>query len=57
MSDRNKLLPALYFMKNALFWYVTLCGSLRTNVSEECINSINGMEGISELGTMLAVTS
>jgi hypothetical protein len=28
---------AMVIMKNAIFWDVTPCGSLRTNVLEECI--------------------
>jgi hypothetical protein len=44
-------------LKNAVFWDVMPCGFIRTNVLEECITSIFGVEGISELGTMLAATS
>jgi hypothetical protein len=41
-------------MKNAVFQDVAL---VRTDVSEECINSIIRVEGIIELGTTLAVTT
>jgi hypothetical protein len=44
-------------MKSAVFWDVTPCGSLRTDVSEEHIASIISVESISELGTTLAVSS
>jgi hypothetical protein len=44
-------------MKNAIFWDVTPCGTVRTNISKECIVSIITVTRISELGTMLAVTS
>jgi hypothetical protein len=43
-------------MKNAVFWDVTLCGSLRTDVSEERSASIIRVTRIRELGTTLAVT-
>jgi hypothetical protein len=42
-------------MTNAVFWDVTPCGFLRTDVSEERIASIIRVERISELGTALAV--
>jgi hypothetical protein len=44
-------------MKNAVFWDVTPCGSLRTDVSGECIASSTRVTRIGELGTTLAVTS
>jgi hypothetical protein len=43
-------------MKNAIFWDVTLCGSLSTEVSEELSASIIRVTRIAELGT-LAITS
>jgi hypothetical protein len=43
-------------MKNAVFWDVTPCGFMRTNVSEEHIDSIIRVTRIGKLG-MLAVTS
>jgi hypothetical protein len=43
-------------MKNTVFWDVTPCGSLRTDVSEERNVSIIRMTRIGEPGT-LAVTS
>jgi hypothetical protein len=43
-------------MKNGVFWDVTPCGSLRTDVSEELSASFIGVTRIGELGT-LAVTS
>jgi hypothetical protein len=44
-------------MENAVFWDVTPCDSLRTDVSEERIASIIRVKGVSDLGTTLAVTS
>jgi hypothetical protein len=44
-------------MKNVTFWDVTPCGFLRTYASEELIASFIRVTRISELGTMLAVTS
>jgi hypothetical protein len=43
-------------MKNAVFWDITTCGSLRTAAFEEHISSIIRVK-ISELGTTLALTS
>jgi hypothetical protein len=43
-------------MKSAVFWDVTPYVSCKTEVTEECITSIIGVERMSELGT-LAVTS
>jgi hypothetical protein len=43
-------------MKNAIFWDVTACGPLRTEVLVESITSIIIGKKISELG-MLAVTN
>jgi hypothetical protein len=43
-------------MKNAVFWDVTPCGSVRTDVSEECIVFIIRVTGIGELGATLVVT-
>jgi hypothetical protein len=44
-------------MKNAVFWDVTLCGFVRTEVSEEHTASIIGVDRIRELGTTLPITS
>jgi hypothetical protein len=44
-------------MKNGVFWDVTPCGSVRTDVSEELSASFIRVTGIGELGTPLAVTS
>jgi hypothetical protein len=44
-------------MKNTIFWDMMPCGFLRTDVSEEHVASIIGMQRISEPGTTLAVTS
>jgi hypothetical protein len=44
-------------MKNGVFWDVTPCGLVRTDVSEELSASIIRMTRIGELGTTLAVTS
>jgi hypothetical protein len=44
-------------MKHVVFWDVTPCGFVRTDVSEELIASIIRVTGIGELGTTLAVTS
>jgi hypothetical protein len=38
-------------VKNAVFWYVTPCGSLRTDASEERNASIIRVTRIGELGT------
>jgi hypothetical protein len=43
--------------KNGVFWDVTPCGSVRTDVSEELRASIIRMARIGELGTTLALTS
>jgi hypothetical protein len=43
-------------MKNAVFWDVTTCGSVRTEFTEELSASIIRVTRIGELGT-LAVTS
>jgi hypothetical protein len=40
-------------MKNGVFWDVTPCGSLRTDVSEELSASFIRVTRIGELGTML----
>jgi hypothetical protein len=44
-------------MKNAVFWDVTLCGSCKTDVSEELTASIYRVTRVGELGTALAITS
>jgi hypothetical protein len=44
-------------MKNGVFWDVTSCGSVRTDVSEELSVSIIRLTRNGELGTTLAVTS
>jgi hypothetical protein len=44
-------------MKNGVFWDVTPCGSLGTDVSQELSASIIRVTRIGELGTTLAVTS
>jgi hypothetical protein len=44
-------------MKNGVFWDVTPCGSVRTDVSEEPGASFIRVTRISELGTTLAATS
>jgi hypothetical protein len=44
-------------MKNAVFWDVTQCGFVRTDVSEERIASIIRATRIGEHGTTLAVNS
>jgi hypothetical protein len=44
-------------MKNGVFWDVTPCGSLRTDVSEELSASFIRVTRIGELGTILVVTS
>jgi hypothetical protein len=44
-------------MKNGVFWDVTPCGSVRTDVSEELSASFIRVIRIGELGTTLAVTS
>jgi hypothetical protein len=43
--------------KNGVFWDVTPCGFVRTDVSEELIASFIRVTKIGELRTMLAVTS
>jgi hypothetical protein len=43
--------------KNGVFWDVTLCGSCKTDVSEEPSTSFNTVTRIGELGTTLALTS
>jgi hypothetical protein len=43
-------------MKNAVFWDVTSCGSLRTYASEERNASIFRMKRISVLATKLAIS-
>jgi hypothetical protein len=43
-------------IKNAVFWFVTLCLSCRTDDSEECITSIFRVRKISEVGTALELT-
>jgi hypothetical protein len=43
-------------MKNAVFWDVTPCGLVGTDVAEEHMASIIRVKRISELGTTLAVT-
>jgi hypothetical protein len=44
-------------MKNSIFWDIITCGSLITDVSEECIFAIISVTGIGELETTLPVTS
>jgi hypothetical protein len=44
-------------MKNAILWMLHCVALVRTDFTEECITSIIRVTGISELGTMLAVTS
>jgi hypothetical protein len=44
-------------MKNGVFWDVTPCGSVRTDVSEELSASFIRVTRISELGTTLALTN
>jgi hypothetical protein len=44
-------------MKNGVFWDVTPCGSVKTDVSEELSASFIRVTRIGELETMLAVTS
>jgi hypothetical protein len=44
-------------MKNGVFWVVTPCGSLRTDVSEEHGASFIRVTKIRELGTTQAATS
>jgi hypothetical protein len=43
-------------IKNVVFWYVTQCDSLRTDISEERIASIIRQIRISDLGRALAIT-
>jgi hypothetical protein len=43
--------------KNGVFWDVTPCGCLRTDVSEELSAFIIGVTRIDELETTLALTS
>jgi hypothetical protein len=42
--------------KNAIFWDVTPCGSVRFDVSEELSASIIGVTRISELGTLAIIS-
>jgi hypothetical protein len=44
-------------MKNGVFWNVTPCALVRTDVSEELSASFIKVKRIGELGTTLAVTS
>jgi hypothetical protein len=44
-------------MKNGVFWDVTLCGSLRTDVSEELSASFIRVTRICELGTTLVMAN
>jgi hypothetical protein len=44
-------------MKNAVFWEVTPCGSVRTDVSEQRTASIIRVTRIGELGKKLALSS
>jgi hypothetical protein len=44
-------------MKNGVFWNVTSCGSVITDVSEELSSSFVRVTRIGELGTTLDVTS
>jgi hypothetical protein len=44
-------------MKNGVFWDVTPCALVKTDVSEECIAYIIRVIRIGKLGTTLAVTS
>jgi hypothetical protein len=44
-------------MKNAVFWDVTPCGSVRTDVSEETSDSIIRVKRIGELGKILFIHS
>jgi hypothetical protein len=44
-------------LRNAVFWDVTPCGSLRTDVLEERSSSNIRVIGIGDLGTTLAITS
>jgi hypothetical protein len=44
-------------MKNGVFWDVTPCGSLRTDLSDEVSASFIRVTRIGELGTTLAVPS
>jgi hypothetical protein len=39
-------------MKNAMFWGVTKCGSVRTGVSEKRVASIIRVRSVRELGTL-----
>jgi hypothetical protein len=43
-------------MKNYVFWDVTSCGSVRTDMSKELSSSIIRVKIIGELGTTMAVT-
>jgi hypothetical protein len=47
----------IHLEQNAVFWDVTPCGSVRTDVSKELSASIIRATRIGELGTTLAVTS
>jgi hypothetical protein len=44
-------------MKNTVFLNATPCGSIRMDVTEECIASIFTVTRIGELGTTLVVSS
>jgi hypothetical protein len=44
-------------MNNGVFWDVTPCGFLTTDVSEECTASIIRVTGIGEIRTTIAVTT
>jgi hypothetical protein len=44
-------------MKHTIFWDVTACGTVRTDVSEDRSASIIKVTRIAELGTTLAITS
>jgi hypothetical protein len=53
---RSEVFTAMAVM-NAIFGDVTPCGSCKNRVTEKSIASFVRAEGISKLGTMLAVTS
>jgi hypothetical protein len=42
--------------KNAVFWDVTLCESVRTDVSKECLATIFRVERLRDIGKTLALT-
>jgi hypothetical protein len=44
-------------IKNAVYWNVTPCGFVRTDVYEERIASIIKVKKVSDLGRALTVTS